>query len=97
MERRSEFQFHSQQGQDFSVSPTADQLITQRSSVSRIVDLTSNGIVNHYLRDVDHGSTVLHVTGPHLSHHTERQRIRTVTKFSGSSPGHSGRSFVRLL
>ncbi len=34
------------------------QLITQRSSMSRSVDLTSNGMGNHYLRDVDHGSTL---------------------------------------
>ncbi len=32
------------------------------------MDLTNNGIDNHYLRDVDHGSSVFRVTGQHLSH-----------------------------
>jgi hypothetical protein len=30
--------------------------ITHKSSESRILDLTNNGMVNHYLTDVDHGS-----------------------------------------
>ncbi len=38
------------------------------SSESRSVDLTSIGIGNHYLRDVDHLPTVFRDTGPHLRH-----------------------------
>jgi hypothetical protein len=30
--------------------------------VSRSVDLTSNGMGNHYLRDVNHGSTLLNTS-----------------------------------
>ena len=60
-------QLHTQEGQDFSTDAAATQLITHKSSESRTVDLTNNGMGNHYLRDVDHGSTVLRVTGHHLS------------------------------
>ncbi len=42
--------------------------IRQESTVSRIVDLTNNGIVNHYLRDVDHGSTVSSETQDSIFH-----------------------------
>ncbi len=45
--------------QDFSTVPDASVLITHKSSESRIVDLTKNGMVNHYLRDVDHVSHCL--------------------------------------
>jgi hypothetical protein len=55
-QRREEFQFHTQEGQDFSVTTVEAHLTTQKSSESRIVDPTNNGMVNHYLRDVDHGS-----------------------------------------
>ncbi len=44
-----EFQLHTQEGQDFSAT----------AAESRHVDLTNNGMVNHYLRDVDHGSHCL--------------------------------------
>ena len=60
-------QLHTQKGQDFRTSAAAAQLITHKSSESRTVDLTNNGMGNHYLRDVDHGSTVLRDTGHHLS------------------------------
>jgi hypothetical protein len=55
-QRREEFQFHTEEGQDFSVTAAEAHLTTQKSSESRIVDPTNNGMVNHYLRDVDHGS-----------------------------------------
>jgi hypothetical protein len=45
--------------QDFSTDSAAGHLITHMSSESRSVDLTNNGMVNHYLRDVDHGSHCL--------------------------------------
>ena len=35
------------------------RLITYKSSESRRLDLTNNGMVNHYLTDVDHGSHCL--------------------------------------
>jgi hypothetical protein len=38
---------------------TTGHLITHMSSESRTMDLTNNGMVNHYLRDVDHGSHCL--------------------------------------
>jgi hypothetical protein len=53
------FQFHTQEGQDFSEVVSVVHLITHTSSESRIVDLTNNGMVNHYLRHVDHGSHCL--------------------------------------
>ena len=65
-ERRLEFQFHRHQVQDFSAAAVAAQLIPHMSSESRSVDLTSNGIGNHYLRDVDHLPTVFRDTGPYL-------------------------------
>ena len=55
-ERKKEFQLHTQEGQDFSVAAAAAHLITHMSSESPTMDLTNNGMVNHYLRDVDHGS-----------------------------------------
>ncbi len=55
-ERRWEFQLHSQEGQDFSAAAAAARLITHKSSESRSLDLTNNGMGNHYLTDVDHGS-----------------------------------------
>ncbi len=55
-----EFQLHIQEFQDFSSGVA--HLITHKSSESRNVDLTNNGMVNHYLRDVDHGS---HCLGHH--------------------------------
>ena len=36
--------------------------------MSRSVDLTSNGMGNHYLRDVDHGSTLSCATQDHIFH-----------------------------
>ncbi len=79
------------------------------------MDLAKNGVVNHYLRDVDHGSHCLDechrtVCFTYMSdqtsevaelwgymwgyiHLTERQRIRTVTKFTGPSAGHCERVF----
>ena len=59
-------QLHTQEDQDFSTTATV-QLITHKSSESRTVDLTNNEMDNHYLRDVDHGSTFFRVTGQHLS------------------------------
>ena len=53
---------HSQEGQSFSADTVADQLITYKSSESRSMDLTNNGMGNHYLKDVDHGS---HCLGGH--------------------------------
>ncbi len=38
------------------------------SSVSRSVDLTSIGMGNHYLRDVDHGSTLSCSSQDHIFH-----------------------------
>ena len=58
------FQFHTQEGQDFSEVASVVHLITHTSSESRIVDLTNNGIVNHYLRNVEHGS---HCLGRHTT------------------------------
>ena len=58
-ERRQEFQLHTQEGQDFSAPAAAAHLITHKSTESRSVDLASNGMGNHYLRDVDHGSHCL--------------------------------------
>jgi hypothetical protein len=55
-ERWWEFQLHSQEGQDFSVAAASSRLITHKSSESRSLDLTNNGMDNHYLTDVDHGS-----------------------------------------
>jgi hypothetical protein len=40
---------HTQEDQDFSVVTATAQLITHTSSESRIVDLTNNGMVNHYI------------------------------------------------
>ena len=60
-------QLHTQEGQDFNTAAAAAQLITHKSSESRTVDLTNNGMVNHCLRDVDHGSTVFLTTGQYLS------------------------------
>ncbi len=51
-----EFQLHSQEGQDFSAAAAASRLITHKGSESRSLDLTNNGMGNHYLTDVDHGS-----------------------------------------
>jgi hypothetical protein len=103
--------------QDFSANAAAGHLITHKSSESRSVDLTNNGMVNHYLRDVDHGSHCLPhhrfscftymsdytTEGAELRGYmsdclcrTERQRIRTATKFTGRSADHSERiSYVR--
>jgi hypothetical protein len=53
------FHLHTQEGQDFSAAAAAAYLITHMSSESRTMDLTNNGMVNHYLRDVDHGSHCL--------------------------------------
>ena len=53
------FQIHSQEDQEFSTVVDVVELITHKSSESRIVDLENNGIVNHYLRDVDHVSHCL--------------------------------------
>ena len=47
--------------------------------MSRSVDLTSNGMGNHYFRDVDHGSTVLRATGPHLSHTCLTRHLKVQT------------------
>ena len=58
-ERRQDFQLHTQEGQDFSAAAAAAHLITYKSSESRSVDLANNGMGNHYLRDVDHGSHCL--------------------------------------
>ncbi len=58
-ERRWEFQLHSQEDQDFSVVETASRQITEKSNQSRNLDLTNNGMDNHYLTDVDHGSHCL--------------------------------------
>ena len=58
-ERAKEFQLHTQEGQDFSAAATVTHLITYMSSESRTMHLTNNGMVNHYLRDVDHGSHCL--------------------------------------
>ena len=66
-ERRQDFLLHTPEGQDFSAVATEAPLITYKSSECRSVDLANNGMGNHYLRDVDHGSTVLLVTGQHLS------------------------------
>ena len=52
----------SQEGKDFRTSVAAAQLNTHKTTESRSVDLTNNGMVNHYLRDVDHGS---HCLGGH--------------------------------
>ena len=38
------------------------------SSESRSVDLTNNGMGNHYLRDVEHLPNVFRDTGPNLCH-----------------------------
>ncbi len=113
-ERREEFQLHTQEGQDFSAAAAAAHLITHKSSESRSVDLTNNSMVNHYLRDVDHGSHCLarHRTAcfTYMSDYTsegaelrgymsdclrrtERQRIRTATKFARRSADHSERAF----
>ena len=63
-ERRQDFQLHTQEGQDFRTAAAAAHLITYKSSESRSVDLANNGMCNHYLSDVDHGShcLVLHRT-----------------------------------
>ena len=63
-ERRQDFQLHTQEGQDFSAAAAATPLITYKSSECRSVDLANNGMCNHYLSDVDHGShcLVLHRT-----------------------------------
>ena len=58
-ERRQDFQLHTQEGQDFSAAAAAAHLITYKSSESRSVDLANNGMGNHYLRHVDHGSHCL--------------------------------------
>ena len=58
-ERRQDFQLHTQEGQDFSAAAAAANLITYKSSESRSVDLANNGMGNHYLRHVDHGSHCL--------------------------------------
>ena len=58
-ERRQEFQLHTQEDQDFSVTAVVPHLITYKSSESRSGDLVNNGMGNHYLRDVDHGSHCL--------------------------------------
>ena len=50
---------HTQEGQDFSASAAAAHLIAYMRSESRSVDLVNNGMGNHYLRDVDHGSIVV--------------------------------------
>jgi hypothetical protein len=67
-ERTWEFHLHSQQDQDFSTTSGAAQLITQMSSQVRSVDLTNNGMGNHYLRDVDHGSTLSYTTQDRIFH-----------------------------
>jgi len=54
-ERREEFQLPTQEGQEFSAAAAAAHLITYKSSESQNVDLTNNDMVNHYLRDVEHG------------------------------------------
>ena len=58
-ERRQDFQFHTQEGQDFRTATAAAHLITYKSSESRSVDLANNCMGNHYLRHVDHGSHCL--------------------------------------
>ncbi len=50
---------HSQEGQDFGAAATASRLITHKCSETRSLDLTNNGMGNHYLKDVDHGSHCL--------------------------------------
>jgi hypothetical protein len=50
-------------------NPTGEEIgvpVPYMSSESRSVDLTNNGMVNHYLRDVEHLPTVFRDTGPHL-------------------------------
>ena len=58
-ERREELQLHTQERQDFSAAAAAAHLTTQKSSESRVVDLTNKGMGNHYLRTVEHGSHCL--------------------------------------
>jgi hypothetical protein len=49
----------TQESQDFSAGVSAAHLTTQKSCESRSVDPINNGMINHYLRDVDHGSHCL--------------------------------------
>ena len=71
-ERRREFKLHTQEGQDFSVTATASHLNTHKSSESRSVDLTNNGIGKHYLRDVDHGAQTTRI---HVSFNSPHRKI----------------------
>ena len=59
LERTWAFQLHSQEGQDFSAAAAASRLIVHQCSESRSLDLTNNGMGNHYLTDVDHTSHCL--------------------------------------
>jgi hypothetical protein len=43
---REEFQFHTQEGQ-VCAAAVVDHLTTQKSSESRVVDLTNKGMGNH--------------------------------------------------
>ena len=51
----------------------------ERNEESRNVDLTNNGMGNHYLRDVDHLPTVFRDKGPHL-YSNGNQVCRTVCR-----------------
>jgi hypothetical protein len=59
-ERREEgsCMLQSQEGQELREAAAAKRLITQKSSVSQSVDLTTKDMGNHYLRDVHHAFTL---------------------------------------
>jgi hypothetical protein len=59
-ERREEGSciLQSQEDQELREAAAAKRLITQKSSLSQSVDLTTKDMGNHYLRDVHHVFTL---------------------------------------
>ena len=74
---------HTQEDQDFSATVPVDQLIVDKSSESRSVDLTNNGMDNDYLRRRPWFHTVFHTTVHHLSQTCPIRHLKVQPNYAG--------------